>query len=142
MNFVTITDYESKYFNGLSLLLKTAYNSTISQDLLEEHYVNSSNDIILAVDGEDAVAGCAFLEYRKDYVRPTKWMYVTYVAVDEKLRRMGIGSKLFREIERRAVAEKCAHIEFTSANYRKDAHAFYDSLGYTKKKTTIFIKDM
>ena len=35
----------------------------------------------------------------------------------------------------------CSTVELTSANSRKNAHVFYQNLGFSKKKTTVFIKE-
>ena len=139
---MTIKDYESRYYPELIKLLEAEYGSAISQEDLEKYYVNDNHEIIIAVDDDDVLVGCSFIEERRDFVRTGHDFYITYVAVDKSRRRMGTGRKLFAEIERRAAERGCDSIEFTSANHRTDAHAFYASLGYTKKKTTVFIKDI
>lgn len=52
------------------------------------------------------------------------------VRVAADLRRQGIGAKLFRDAEVRARAAGCSLLQLTTNKTRKDAHRFYDRLGY------------
>ena len=138
-----IRKYKSSDYNNLLKLLETVYGSQIDQDTLEKHYVNSNHDILVSVeDGSDVLTGCTFIEIKEDYVRPEKIIYVTYVAVDEKFRHHGIGKMLIDKVEQICHENNCSAIELTSANFRTGAHTFYDRLGFTKKKTTVFIKEV
>jgi GNAT superfamily N-acetyltransferase len=58
------------------------------------------------------------------------FMVIENVVVAPNRRRMGIGRALIVEIERLARARECSLIEFCSAGHRKEAHRFYESLGY------------
>ena len=52
------------------------------------------------------------------------------VRVATDLRGQGIGAKLFRDAEVRARAAGCSLLQLTTNKTRKDAHRFYDRLGY------------
>ena len=138
---IVIRDYFPSAFINLRQLLSAVYNSNIAQSDLEAHYLGPDNEILLAVI-DDVIAGCAFLEYRADYIRESHTVFVTYVAVDEAFRHRGIGTALFSEIENRARSRGCSALELTSADSRAGAHAFYHSMQFTKKKTTVFIKEL
>lgn len=56
---------------------------------------------------------------------------LTAVVVDESARGKGVGRALVEAAEKFLAAQKCALIEVTSNKKRVDAHAFYESLGYT-----------
>ena len=137
-----IREYQKDDFSALIKLLSTVYQSTITQEVLEKRYISSSRSIIVAVDDNEHVVGCAFVEIQEDYVRPSKIAYITYVAVDEKCRKQGIGRKLFDAVEVIGKNKNCNAIELTSADYRVGAHAFYESIGFTHKKTTVYIKEI
>ncbi len=140
---IIITDYQSVYFKGLKSLLYNVYDSDISEETLKTHYLSDVKNIILAVDEEKGdVLGCLFLEDRYDYVRPDHTLFLSYLAVDPSFRRQGIGGLLFKEAVERAKKSKCRSVEFTSADYREGAHAFHKAMGFTVKKTTVFIKDL
>ena len=137
-----IREYQNRDYTELLSLLDAAYNSTITQEVLEKEYISSTRSILVAVNESDHVVGCTFVEIQEDYVRPNRIAYVTYVAVDENCRRQGIGRKLLHAVVDICKDRECSAIELTSANHRTGAHAFYESLGYTKKKTTVFIKEI
>lgn len=139
---ITIRYYQENDYRLLIKLLEKEYGSQIDQATLEKEYVSNKRSIIIAVSDEDLLVGCTFLEIQEDFVRPSKVLYVTYVAVDENYRKHGIGRKLFERVENIAQENTCSSIELTSADFRTGAHAFYNSLGFTKKKTTLFIKEI
>lgn len=139
---INIKMYESKYFTDLSEILKNVYDSDIKQEILEKKYIDNTHNIILAIDElTDSVVGCAFIEMQDDFVRPRHSIFITYVAVDEDYRKHGIGKKLFSFIETYAKQNAVDAIELTSADFRTGAHSFYKTLGFSEKKTTVFIKD-
>ena len=137
-----IREYQKRDYTELLSLLDAAYNSTITQEVLEKEYISSTRSILVAVNESDHVVGCTFVEIQEDYVRPNRIAYVTYVAVDENCRRQGIGKKLLAAVEMICKIRNCSAIELTSADFRVGAHEFYKSLGYTKKATTVFIKEL
>lgn len=140
---IEIRKYYSSDYNNLIKLLGVVYGSKINQEVLEKYYVNDKCDILVAIENDsDNLVGCTFIELKEDYIRPERIIYVTYVAVDEKFRHQGIGKKLIDKVEQKCIELNCSAIELTSANYRTGAHAFYENLGFTKKKTTVFIKDL
>lgn len=137
-----IINYESIHYDGLFRLLEKVYGSHIKRDCLEEEYLSDNRSILLAVETtSDNVLGCAFLEIQKDFIRPNSILYVTYVAVDDSVRKQGIGRRIFEEIEKKCRSFGCTAVELTSADFRKGAHLFYESLGFTRKKTTVYIKE-
>lgn len=58
------------------------------------------------------------------------FMVVENVIVSAKAQGMGVGKKLMLALEQMANDHDCAYIMFCSSSYRKDAHRFYESLGY------------
>ena len=139
---IRIRYYQSSDYKILSSLLKNVYDSNINQETLERVYISDTQSILIAVTEDEVLVGCAFIEELEDYVRPSRTLYVTYVAVDENYRRHGIGGLLFDKVEEECRQRKCTTIELTSADFRTDAHKFYYGLGFAKKKTTMFIKEM
>lgn len=137
-----IREYNKQDYNGLSKLLNTTYGSTIGETELLQHYISKTKRIIVAIDDETKeLTGCAFAEEQIDYIRPNKVLYVTYVAVDEQFQGRGIGRQIMNYIEVIGKETRCNAIEFTSADFRTGAHAFYNRLGFSQKKTTHFIKE-
>ena len=58
---------------------------------------------------------------------------ITTLAVSEDYRRQGIGRLLVEEAIRLAREARCDTIELTTGLHRKDAHAFYERLGFLHK---------
>lgn len=58
------------------------------------------------------------------------FLVVEDVIVDQAVRRQGIGSRLMRELERRAVEEGCSYLLLVTETNRTAAVRFYESLGY------------
>ncbi len=59
-----------------------------------------------------------------------RFMVVENVIVSRSYRRQGIGRRLMRAIERIGRKRNCYYIMFVSNSRRRDAHRFYESLGY------------
>jgi ribosomal protein S18 acetylase RimI-like enzyme len=59
------------------------------------------------------------------------FMVIENVIVAPDRRRIGVGRALMTEIEHLARERGCSIIEFCSSSHRKEAHRFYESLGYS-----------
>lgn len=136
-----VIGYSSQYYSGLFNILKDVYDTNITQNQLESNYISDNQNIFLAVLNEKIV-GCAFLEIKMDYVRNYKYGFISYVAVNAEYRHKGIGKNLIETLIKISKNSECSAIELTSANYRTNAHKFYETLGFTKKKTSVFIKEL
>jgi GNAT superfamily N-acetyltransferase len=55
---------------------------------------------------------------------------ITAVSVDERVRRQGVGRALMQYVEQWLRAQHAAMVTLTSAAHRREAHRFYESLGY------------
>ncbi len=135
-----IIEYSSNLFPELYHILHEVYGSEINIINLEKNYLGQYKKIYLALL-DDTVVGCAFFEIKKDFIRPYKYGFISYVAVDQKYRKHGVGRKIIEHLIFFAKQNKCKAVELTSADYRTNAHSFYKSLGFSKKRTTIFIKE-
>lgn len=68
------------------------------------------------------------------------FMLLENMVVSGRSRRQGVGEKLIRYMEERAREENCNFIMFTSMAKRKEAHMFYQAMGYPKDITQGFKK--
>lgn len=141
MNIV-IREYKSSDYPALIRILKSVYDAEIDQGTLENYYLSPKRVILLAEIDGCSVEGCAFVEVQEDKIRPHRILYVTYVAVNSTFRSHGVGKKLFEAIEEKCKEARASAIELTSANHREGAHRFYEAIGFTRKKTTVFIKEI
>lgn len=60
------------------------------------------------------------------------FMVLENLIVSEKSRRQGVGKKLVTYIEKNARERNCYFIMLMSLVKRKEAHMFYESIGYSK----------
>ena len=140
---ITIRKYEQTDYEGLMRILSRVYDSKIEKTVLEKEYIDETKDIYVAEEKEEpTIVGDVFVEVKTDFVRPSNILYVTYLAVDENQRGKGVGRQLMEYVENLCKRKQCSAVEFTSADFRTDAHAFYNAIGYSKKKTTHFIKEI
>lgn len=68
------------------------------------------------------------------------FMFVESVIVSKNCRNMGIGRLLMHEIEHIARERECFLIQLVSSGHRKEAHQFYEALGYNVDKVRGFRK--
>jgi ribosomal protein S18 acetylase RimI-like enzyme len=68
------------------------------------------------------------------------FMVIENVIVSNKYRGQGIGKKLMLEIEKIAKERNCYYTMFVSGAQRKEAHKFYESLGYKLNEVQGFKK--
>lgn len=137
---IFIKEYSSEYYEGIKEILYDNYDSNISKSDLEKYYISDCKKIYIALY-ENMVVGCTFLEIKNDYIRYNRYGYISYVATANNYRKLGIGRKMINSVLCRAKEMGCNTVELTSADTRTTAHQFYKALGFTRKKTTVFIKD-
>jgi len=83
----------------------------------------------IKVDGE--LAGSVMGIVCQDLVGDCRpFMVIENVVISHKFRSLGLGRKIMNEMENIAKLADCYYIIFVSSAYRKDAHKFYESLGY------------
>lgn len=58
------------------------------------------------------------------------FMVIENVVVAPAYRRQGIGREIMLHLEDWAIKNKCGYISLVSQNKRKEAHRFYEALGY------------
>jgi GNAT superfamily N-acetyltransferase len=57
-------------------------------------------------------------------------MFMENMVVDRNYQNKGVGKKLLSRLEEIAKEHDCLFIEFCSSMFRKEAHGFYESMGY------------
>lgn len=60
------------------------------------------------------------------------FLVIEDVIVRDGLRGKGIGRKLFEALEAFALEKGCAYSMLVSSGYRKEAHVFYEKMGFTE----------
>jgi GNAT superfamily N-acetyltransferase len=81
---------------------------------------------------EGAVVGMATVKEFGGIHTSTPVVLLTVLVVDERVRGRGVGAALVRAAEESAQARGATRLSLTSAVHRKEAHRFYEGLGYTQ----------
>lgn len=93
-----------------------------------EKTCNHPDYTLLVATKEDVVLGsatgivCTALD--------TPFLVVENVVVREDCRGMGIGRAIFDKLDCFAMEKQCGYAILASSGYRKDAHKFYEAIGY------------
>lgn len=88
---------------------------------------------LLGAFEDERLAGSAMGIFCYDLIGDCRpFMVVENVIVSERFRGQKAGKLLMEELERLAKARNCGYAILVSSGFRKEAHAFYESLGYTE----------
>ena len=118
-------DFLGQQRESLELPLKESY-----VDAFQEIAADPNNELIVAeCDGE--IIGSLQLTFTPSLsYQGSKRCTVESVRVDSKLRGQGIGREMMLWAIERAKEKGCLSIQLTTHNDRKDAHRFYENLGF------------
>lgn len=97
-------------------------------------------EFVACKDGE--VVGYFNLLEEVDIIRNFKIYHVGYVCVNPSCRGMGIGHKMMEYAIEYAKENGVRRMELTSGNQRVAAHKLYLSLGFEKRDSAIFRKEL
>jgi len=95
--------------------------------------------LVAEQDGE--IVGVCTLHFRTRLNQKTLEAWVPDLIVRESLRGQGVGKALLGEAERLSRERGCHWLTLESANFRKEAHAFYAAFGMDQPGLT-FLKPL
>ncbi|ADK16545.1 MULTISPECIES: GNAT family N-acetyltransferase [Clostridium] len=135
INLVTITRITYDDLNDLSNLYEELLGKKTNLQKFKDKFtlINSNKNYILigAKDSDNTLVGSLLGIICQDLGGECKpFMVVENVIVKNNCRRMGIGKTLMTFIESFARKKDCYFTMLVSAFKRKDAHKFYESIGY------------
>jgi GNAT superfamily N-acetyltransferase len=91
---------------------------------------DASRVFVATIDGETAGLAAVHVTAAVEHDAPTCLLIAMVVA--ERHQRRGVGSALVARAEQEARALGCGRVVLGSAERRRDAHAFYERLGYER----------
>lgn len=92
---------------------------------------SSPNYVVLTAKEDNVVVGSVMGIICLDLVKRCQpFMVIENVVVKSTWRGRGIGAKLMQEIEEIGRNRNCYFTMFVSAGHRKEAHKFYEAIGY------------
>ena len=132
---LTISPIEKPDLEQLASLYKELTGTETDLLLMDAMFkkIADNPDYILigAKDEEQRLLGSVMGIVCTDIVGACRpFMVLENVIVDPESRRQGVGAQLVSRIERYAAERNCSYIMLVSLAKRKEAHAFYESMGY------------
>jgi GNAT superfamily N-acetyltransferase len=129
---VTIRDARTEDAQPLAALLEQlgypAPAEAVARRLELLRASDSDHVFVAEVDGQVVGLAGLHVSLALEYDRPAAKL--SAIVVDERHRRCGIGEALVRAVEVEACIRDCCLIFLTTAERRRDAHAFYRRLGF------------
>ncbi|MTI30487.1 GNAT family N-acetyltransferase [Xanthovirga aplysinae] len=132
-------------FKGIFLLLNQLWpDLTLDYEKLKKVYlvalVSIKQHLIVAeVDGK--IVGFCSLTIKNNLWQAGNLAHVDELVIDKDFRGNGLGKKLLESITKIAEENYCKRIELDSSFHRKEAHNFYESVGY-KNRAFLFSKTL
>lgn len=143
---VILKEITTEHLEALSDLYVELVERRSDPDKLKQVFKQIEGDsryIVLGafVDGEllGSVMGIECYDLIGD-CRP--FMVIENVVVSARARRQGLGRKLMTAMEEKARERNCLYMILVSGERRKEAHIFYDSLGFRDEKVEGYRKHL
>jgi GNAT superfamily N-acetyltransferase len=95
-------------------------------------------------DADGDLLGLVAIHVTPFFERSGCWGRIVALVVADRVRRQGVGAQLVAAAESFAASRGCVRMEVTSADRRRDAHAFYRRRGYLDQAGTSsrFLRDL
>ena len=140
-----IRECNAKDFEGIAMLLRQLWPS-LSLDLVVlqnrfEESLGSNAQILICAESNQEVVAFGSLSLKRSLWNATSVGYVDEMIVDQKHQGRGIGRQILERLSGWARDQGCSHVELDSAFHRKDAHAFYERMGF-KSYALLFSKEL
>ena len=106
-----------------------------------ERALVSLNQKLTAAILDNRIVGYCSLTIKNNFWQAGYVGNVDELVVDHNYRSLGIGKKLMTNIEEIARQHHCKLIELDSSFHRKEAHQFYENIGF-KSRAYLFTKSL
>lgn len=120
--------------SSLSKLYFQFWNEESDVEMMRVKFtqIQSNNAYILlcAIEQDQVIGSVMGIICEELYGKCNPFLVVENVIVDIAFRKMGIGKALFTELESRAKTCGCTQVILVTDTNRKEACAFYESLGF------------
>nr|WP_145160541.1 GNAT family N-acetyltransferase [Paenibacillus terrae] len=143
---ITIREITKADLNDLSRLYEELMDHPTNYEKLVEVYQvmqANGNYHVLGAFKDGILAGSVMGIVCQDLVGECRpFMVIENVVVSDRFRRLGIGKQLMMNIEAIAGEKNCSYVIFVSGGQRKEAHAFYEKLGFKDEKVEGYRKHL
>ena len=132
---IEIRFYEDSDYEQVNHLLEDTFHYQKSK-------ISDPNVYEFVAVFEDKIVGYFNLGRMLDVIRNIVIFHVDYVCVSEELRGKKIGRKMMEYAIDFAKEKGATRMELTSGNQRIAAHKLYEGLGFVKRDSSIFRKEL
>ena len=132
---VIVRKYEDKDFESVNKLLSRTFG-------YHKENVKDSRVFEFVACLDEKVVGYFNLMEEIDVVLNIKIYHVGYVSVDPQYQGKGFGRQMMEYAISYAKENDVSRMELTSGNQREVAHKLYQSLGFVKRDTSVFRKEL
>lgn len=143
---VTIRKIEQQDLPALSQLYDELMGMPANREQMERMFrfiAENGQYYLLGAFHEDKLAGSVMGIECMDLVGECRpFMVIENVIVSQHVRKQGVGQKLMAEIERIAKERNCGYMILVSGDQRKEAHRFYEKLGFGDEKVQGYRKHL
>lgn len=108
----------------------------------EKSHVRSDTAYEFVAEIDGVVVGYFILNEMIDIIRNFKVYHIDYVCVDDNYRGKGIGTTMMNFAIQYAKENNIRRLELTSSNSRISAHKLYEKMGFDKRDSSIFRKEL
>ena len=142
---IKIRSCGSDDFEGVEKLLQQLWpdrNFNV-KDLCKvyERALSSSNQKLMVAVVPERIVGFCSLTIKNNLWQAGNLGVVDELVVDAEYRGFGIGKMLLKKITQIAIENECKRLELDSSFHRKEAHQFYEHLGF-KSRAFWFSKEL
>ena len=131
-----IRGLKTEDLDGLAKLYRQFWNENSDLPAMERLFAKLQNDkgyILLVAEQNKRIVGSVMgIVCEELYKDCAPFLVVENMIVDGECHKKGIGTALLTELEKRARAKNCRQAILVTETARKDACAFYGSLGYNR----------
>lgn len=93
----------------------------------------SSSQRFIVGEIDDKIIGFCSLTVKNNLWQAGNLGHIDELIIDNEYRGKGYGKTMIDAISEIAKKEKCKRVELDTAFHRKDAHRFYESIGYENR---------
>lgn len=127
--------YEDTDYEEVNSIIKKCFDVTKSK-------IKNDNNLEFVCEYNNVIVGYFILSKMFDIVKNLKFYFVEYVCVDNDYQGLGIGTKMMEEAISFCKSDGASYIELTSGYKRKAAHRVYEKVGFVKRESNIFRKEL
>ena len=132
---IDVREYREEDFSFVNNILQESF-SVSKRNFKKDEF----KEIVISLD--NIVIGYLLLTKVYNPIKDIYYYLIDYVSIDSNYRNRGFGKKLLEYVFILAKRENISYLQLTSNRSRVAAHKLYLSLGFVKRDSDIFRKEI